>query len=196
MVYLRGGETFALHRDAAKKLAEVWTVTLPKRPDVVIAGARALGINLYQAGKAIHAAYTAVARGGHIMTPVPCQDGFGNAEYRNLMKVAAGAMAGESDHAAAFRKGTFAVLEVVRRDFKIGKQKAVDFFRILDYVGWGHLHIIQDGLSEEDKKILPFEFWGKEGEPALARLKGWVGKFCPGKSVTVMDDPGYVVRIG
>jgi nickel-dependent lactate racemase len=196
MVYLRGGETFALHRDAARKLAEVWTVTLTKRPEVVIAGAQTLGINLYQAGKAIHAAYTTVARGGHIMTVVPCQDGFGNAEYRNLMKIAADAMMGERDHAAAIRKGTLAVLEVVRRDFKIGKQKAVDFFRILQYVGWGHLHMIQDGLGADDKKILPVEFWGKEGEPALGRLKSWVQEHCTGKTLTVMDDPGYVVKFG
>jgi len=195
LVYLRGGETFAVHRDAAKKLGEVWTVTLPRRPEAVISGAQTLGINLYQAGKAIHAAYTAVARGGHIMAPVPCQDGFGNAEYRNLMKVAADAMAGENNHASAIRKGTLAVLDVVRKDFKIGKQKAVDFFRILEYVGWGHLHIIQDGLSADDKKILPFEFWGREGEPADTRLKSWVKKFCKGKTVTVMDDPGYVVRV-
>lgn len=196
LVYLKGGETFAVHRDAAKKLAQVWTGALRERPDAVIAGAQSLGINLYQAGKAIHAAYTAVKRGGHIMTPVPCRDGFGNAEYRSLMKIAMDAMSGEKDHAAAIRKGTLAVLEVVRRDFKIGKQKAVDFFRILDYVGWGHLHIIQDGLSEDDKRILPFEFWGKEGAPAQERLKGWVLEHCAGKTITVMDDPGYVVKIG
>jgi hypothetical protein len=130
------------------------------------------------------------------MTPVPCQDGFGNAEYRNLMKVAVDAMASEKDHEEAIRKGKIAVLNVVRKDFKIGKQKAVDFFRILEYVGWGHLHIIQDGLSEDDKKILPFEFWGREGEPALERLKSWVLKYCAGKTITVMDDPGYVVKVG
>lgn len=195
LVFLKGGETFAVHREAAAKLGEIWTVTLPKRPGVVIAGAQTLGINLYQAGKAIHAAYNAVARGGHIMAAVPCPDSFGNEEYKRLMAIAAGVLAKPGDRAKAMREATAKVVEVVRRDFKIGKQKAVDFFRILEWVGWGHLHMIQDGLSGEDRKILPFEFWGDRSQPPEERLRSWVGKFGAGRTITVIDNPGYVVRV-
>lgn len=194
LVFLKGGETFAVHRGAAAVLKDVWTVTLPKRPEVVIAGAQTLGVNLYQAGKAIHAAYNAVARGGHIMTAVPCPDAFGNEEYKRLMTIAAGVLAKPGDRAKAMREATAKVVEVVRSDFKIGKQKAVDFFRILEWVGWGHLHMIQDGLSEEDRKILPFEFWGDRAQPPGERLRSWVGKFGAGRTITVIDNPGYVVK--
>lgn len=90
LVYLEGGEVFAVHRAAAVKLKDVWTVHVEERPEVVIAGARTSGINLYQAGKAIHAAYNAVKKGGFILTVAPCQDSFGNEAYRELMQMASG----------------------------------------------------------------------------------------------------------
>ena len=98
------------------------------------------------------------------------------------------------DRAKAMREATARVVEVVRSDIKIGKQKAVDFFRILEWVGWGHLHMIQDGLSEEDRNILPFEFWGDKAQPPEERLRRWVRKFGAGRTITVIDNPGYVVK--
>ncbi|MCX6357469.1 MAG: lactate racemase domain-containing protein [Candidatus Aureabacteria bacterium] len=195
LVYLEGGEIFAVHRAAARRLKNVWTVKLARRPEAVIAGAGTLGVNLYQAGKAIHAAYTAVTRGGLILAAVPCTEGLGDEEFRKLMALAAGAMARHTDHARAIEAARCKVIEDVRQDFKIGKQKAVDFLRILEHVGWGHLHIIQDGLTADDRKVLPFVFWGAPGEPALARLKGWVKCHAKGKEITVIDNPGYVVEI-
>jgi len=195
LVYLEGGEIFAAHRAAASKLRDVWTVTLSRRPEVVICGAGTLGINLYQAGKAIHAAYTAVERGGVILTAAPCQDGFGNDEFKKLMKLAADTISREEDHDRAIEQATLKVLETVRKDYKIGKQKAVDFFRILAHVGWGHLHMIQDGLTAEDRKILPLTFWGEADQPAATRLASWVERYGSGKTITIIDNPGYVVNV-
>ena len=193
LVYLEGGEIFSAHRAAASRLKDVWTVKLSRRPEVVICGAGALGINIYQAGKVIHAAYTAVERRGMILTVAPCRDGFGNEEYRKLMTIAADTISLHEDHDRAIEQATLKVLDAVRRDYKIGTQKAVDFFRILEFVGWGHLHIIQDGLTAEDRKILPFTFWGEPERPAEKRLAGWVEKYGSGKTITVIDDPGYLV---
>jgi hypothetical protein len=195
LVYLEGGEIFAAHRAAASKLRDVWTVTLSRRPEVVICGAGTLGINLYQAGKAIHAAYTAVARGGMILAAAPCRDGLGNDEFKKLMKLAADTISREEDHDRAIEQATLKVLETVRKDYKIGTQKAVDFFRIIEHVGWGHLYMIQDGLTVEDLRILPFAFWGEADQPAAARLASWVERFGSGKAITVIDNPGYVVNV-
>ena len=195
LVYLEGGEIFAAHRAAASKLKDVWTMKLSCRPEVVISGAGALGINLYQAGKAIHAAYTAVERGGMILTAAPCQDGFGNEEFKKLMKLSADTISLREDRDRAIEQATLKVLETVRKDFKIGKQKAVDFLRILDHVGWGHLYMIQDGLTAEDRKILPVTFWGESGQPAETRLSTWVERYGSGKTITVIDNPGYVVNV-
>lgn len=195
LVYLEGGEIFAAHRAAAAKLRDVWTVTLSRRPEVVICGAGALGINLYQAGKAIHAAYTAVARGGMILAAAPCRDGLGNDEFKKLMKLAAGTISLHEDCDKAIEQATRAVFETVRRDYKIGTQKAVDFFRIIEHVGWGRLHMIQDGLTADERKILPLTFWGEADQPAATRLASWAERYGSGKTITVLDDPGYVVNV-
>ncbi len=195
LVYLEGGEIFAAHRAAAEKLKDIWTAHIRERPDVVIAGARASGINLYQAGKAVHTAYNAVKGGGIILTAAPCQDGFGNEEYKNLMKLAAAELDKYTDKVKAIREAKFKMLEIVRSNFEIGKQKSVDLFRILQFVGWGHLHMIQDGLSEDDKKLVPFNFYGDSDQSAGERLLSWVGNYASGKTVGVIDDPGYLVKV-
>lgn len=195
LVYLRGGEIFAAHRKAAERLKGVWTAQVKERPGVVIAGAQTSGINLYQAGKALHAAFKAVKSGGHIMLAAPCRDSFGNEEYRKLMLLASEVLERESGRAAGIRAAKLAVLDAVKKNFRIGKQKAVDFFLILEFVGWGHLHMIQEGMSEADKKILPFAFWGDGSEPAQERLARWVERFAAGETISVIDNPGYLVKV-
>jgi lactate racemase len=195
LVYLEGGEIFAVHRAAASKLRDVWTVTLSRRPEVVICGAGTLGINLYQAGKTIHTAYTAVARGGMILAAAPCRDGLGNDEFKKLMKLASDTISLHEDCDKAIEQATLNVLDAVRKDYKIGKQKAVDFFRIIEHVGWGRLHMIQDGLTADERKILPLTFWGEADQPAATRLASWAERYGSGKTITVLDDPGYVVNV-
>jgi hypothetical protein len=58
---------------------------------------------------------------------------------------------------------------------------------MLHYLGWGHLHILQDGLSEEEKNLLPFEYLGKEGDPPLPRIREWV------ESIEAEDKPSYLL---
>ncbi len=195
LVHLSGGEIFAVHRAAAKKLDEVWTAALPERPGAVIAGAGSLGINLYQAGKAIHAAYTAVRPGGLILMAAPCPDRFGNEEFRRLMGLAREEMNRHADEREAARAGKLKVLEIVRGEFKIGKQKAVDIFRILEHVGPGRLHVIEDGLSPEDRSLLPCSFFGGHGTPPEGRLKHWVLRHAAESTIAVIDNPGFLIRI-
>ncbi len=88
-VALEGGGILALHRKLRTILDRVYVATVPARADIVIVSARHLGINVYQAGKAINTAVRAVKPGGTVVCLAPCPDGFGNDEFRNLMGIAA-----------------------------------------------------------------------------------------------------------
>ena len=158
LVYLKGGETFESHLKAAEILKNVWTVNIKERADIVISGAGHWGVNLYQMGKATHCAYHAVKKGGIVLNVAPCNQGWGNEEFKNLMKIGMGELNGYSDKSEGIKKALVSVINAVKKDFKIGKQKPVDLFQILHFVGWGNLHIIQDGIIEEDYEFLPFVF--------------------------------------
>src|SRR5574340_823244 len=89
VVALEGGDILAVHRRLRHALDKVYAASIPRLADIAIVTARHLGINVYQAGKAINAAARAVKPGGTVVCVAPCPDGFGNEEFRNLMKIAA-----------------------------------------------------------------------------------------------------------
>ncbi|MEW6556377.1 MAG: lactate racemase domain-containing protein [Elusimicrobiota bacterium] len=199
LVYLEGGELFEAHRRAAEVLKNVWTVYTEKQADIIIAGASAWGVNLYQMGKATHAAYRAVKKGGTILVVAPCNQSWGNEEFKNLMKIGMDELNKHDDkcrvsEANRIKKALTKVVEVVSADYKIGKQKPVDIFQILNYLGWGNLHIIQDGIPESDYHLLPFLFWGKNTQSPQERLNTWVQKYLQNKTITVLNNPGYLVK--
>lgn len=113
-------------------------------------------------GKVTHAAYRAVKKGGTILAVAPCSQGWGNEEFKNLMKIGMDELNKYDDKQEGIKKALTKVVEVVSSDFKIGKQKPVDIFQTLNYLGWGNLHIIQDGIPESDWYLLPFVFWEKK----------------------------------
>ena len=167
-----------------------------------------LGINVYQAGKAINAAARAVKPGGAVVCLAPCPDGFGNEEFRNLMKIAAPilqeAEAAIAKGASPAREGTAAidralraVQDVVMADFKIGKQKPVDLLVQYRRTGWGNLWLLCDGLTEEERRLLPFRYVGKSGENPERRLRAWVEAREREGAPTylIVDDPTYWIRI-
>ncbi|MDO8734825.1 MAG: lactate racemase domain-containing protein [Elusimicrobiota bacterium] len=194
LVYLKGGETFESHRKSAEILKNVWTVNIKERADIVISGAGHWGVNLYQMGKATHCAYHAVKKGGIVLNVAPCNQGWGNEEFKNLMKVGMGELNGYPDKSEGIKKALVRVINAVKKDFKIGKQKPVDLFQILHYVGWGNLHIIQDGIIEEDHEFLPFVFWGNKSEPVEKRLELWLEKYLGNKTISVVDNPNFLIK--
>jgi len=194
LVHLSGGETFESHLKAAEILKNVWTVNIKERADIVVSGAGHWGVNLYQMGKATHCAYHAVKKGGIVLNVAPCNQGWGNEEFKNLMKIGMGELNGYPDKSEGIKKALVRVINVVKKDFKIGKQKPVDLFQILHFVGWGNLHIIQDGLIEEDYEFLPFVFWGNKSESVEKRLKLWLEKYLGNKTVAVVDNPNFLIK--
>jgi len=206
-VALEGGEILTLHRRLRAYLDKVYVAEIPRLADVAIVTARHLGINAYQAGKAINAAARAVRPGGTVVCVAPCPDGFGNEEFRNLMKIAAPilaeAAAGIAHGADAAKLGgeaidraLRAVQDVVMQDFKIGKQKPVDMLVQYRRTGWGNLWLLCEGLTADERSLLPFRYIDGPGEPGM-RLREWVeGRERVGKpTYLLVDDPTYWLRI-
>lgn len=208
VVALEGGEVFTLHKKLRHVLDKVYIARIPELADVAIVTARHLGINVYQAGKAINAAARAVKPGGTVVCVAPCPDGFGNEEFRNLMKIAAPILqhaeakiakgaSPASEGAAAIDRALRAVQDVVMKDFKIGKQKPVDMLVQYRRTGWGNLWLLCDGLSDEERRLLPFRYVGPRGEDPAARLRNWIEEMeRRGRpKYLVVDDPTYWLRL-
>lgn len=208
LMHIESGDVVRTHRRSKKVLDEVYIAKIPRLADVAIAGSRHYGINLYQAGKAINNAKRGVHEGGKIMVLAPCPDAWGNEEFRRLMGLAAPLLkearatlqsGGGSD---AFRRHVedrmlAAVQEAVVKDFKIGKQKAVDLLVTLKHVGLGNLWMIQDGISPEDQESLPVEFEGTAGEDPRVRLARWIERQEAASRPTyiVVDDPVLMLSV-
>jgi nickel-dependent lactate racemase len=207
-VALEGGEILTLHRRLRAVLDKVYVAEVPLLADIVIVSAAHLGLNVYQAGKAINAAARAVRPGGTVVCVAPCPDGFGNSEFRELMKVAAPILreAGRridagadpaTEGARAIDGALRAVQEAVMKDFRIGKQKPVDLLSQYRRTGWGNLWLLCDGLTAEDRDLLPFRYVEGGGDPAT-RLREWIESHEERSRSTylVVDDPTYWVRVG
>ena len=208
IVALEGGEIVSLHRRLRHALDRVYVAEVPRLADIAIVSARHLGINIYQAGKAINAAARAVRPGGSVVCVAPCADGFGNEEFRSLMKVAAPLLQGAEksiakggdpsrEGASAIDRALRAVQELVTANFKIGKQKPVDLLVQYRHVGWGNLWLLCEGLTDEERALLPFRYVGKRGEDPESRLRAWVeAQERKGKpTYVVVDDPTYLIRV-
>jgi len=207
VVALEGGEILTLHRKLRHVLDKVYVAYIPELADIAIISARHLGINVYQAGKAINAAARAVKPGGTVVCVAPCPDGFGNEEFRNLMKLAAPIFWDAEERIArggdpakigaeAIDRALRTVQDAVMADFKIGKQKPVDLLVQYRRTGWGNLWLLCDGLSDEDRKLLPFRYVGNRGEDPQRRLRAWIEEQERERKPTylIVDDPTYLIR--
>ncbi|UCD92941.1 MAG: DUF2088 domain-containing protein [Methanobacteriota archaeon] len=207
LVQISGGNIFETHKQDRKILDKVYIIPVDRKADVTIVGAMSKGLDVYQAEKAINTAYRATKRGGKILLVAPCQDGIGNKDFRNLMNISSDVFESMEEQVKSSSNPEEVIeknMEIARketqkeamRDFKIGMHKPVDLLRMLDYVGWGHLYIVQDGIPPDEKKLLPFEYVGAEGESPLQRIRNWVedleAKEKP--DYLLIEDPGYLFQ--
>jgi nickel-dependent lactate racemase len=207
IVHMSGGDIFETHEQDRKILDRVYILPIERRADVTVVSAMSKGIDVYQAGKAINAAYRATKNGGRILLLAPCPDGIGNDIFRDLMRISAdifeqmgtdlvGSQNQEETICDGIEMARKEVQEEVMKDFRIGKQKPVDLLRVLEHLGWGHLHIVQDGLSQEEKDLLPFDYVGGDGDPPLKRVRDFIdGLEVEGKpTYLLIEDPGFLLQ--
>jgi nickel-dependent lactate racemase len=207
LVNLSGGDIFETHKRDRQILDKVYILPIERRADITIVSAMSKGIDVYQAGKAINAAWRATKKGGRILLLAPCPDGIGNDAFRDLMRFSAHVfdkmkkdLESSTNPDVTIMEGIEAarkeVQKEVMRDFKIGKQKPVDLLRVLEHLGWGHLHIVQDGLTPEEKELLPFDYVGEDGDAPAQRVRDFIDGFEAEASpeYLIIEDPGFLLQ--
>ncbi len=193
IVYMNAGDLVALHDEAKKHIVEMRTVKLPKSAGIVVSGMQSWGINLYQAGKGIHAAWNAVKQDGTgiIIAVAPMQDGVGNANYEKVMKET-GPM--------PLQEGLEYILDnyCTTETFKIGNQKPVDTMRIVKMIGEGNLKMVTDWDAEQLRSFYRVDPIKNPDESPVDALRRQITEYMsknPDELIYIMDDPGLYVII-
>ncbi|MBD3190430.1 MAG: DUF2088 domain-containing protein [Candidatus Heimdallarchaeota archaeon] len=187
IVELHAGDIITLHQLARETLKPLRVLEVQEEADLVIITTGALGLNLYQAGKAIHAAWNAAKKGGKILLLARAQDGVGNEAYHKTMQAVKDMGLDE------------ALVWVIENKcneetFRIGNQKPVDLLRILKDSQIDMITEMDPTELKETFRINPVKIEGSIQET----LRAYVQKFLeekPGGLIYVMNDAGLAVQI-
>lgn len=189
ITYLNAGNILSLHETAGEKLAIRRNLEVENPADLVLVSVGKLGINLYQAGKGIHAAWNAAKKpGGAILLLAPCQDGAGAPGYIETMEAVRGMDLDQSlewviDHKCS------------AETFRIGNQKPVDSLRILKTLGEGQIKILSEMDPNELRNTYRLDPIPHRGTPQES-LRAYFFRFFeknPDALVYVLSDAGLHV---
>ncbi len=152
IVYIQAGDLIECHKAAAAPLRNLRVVDVEHGADIVFVSVGELGLNLYQAGKGIHAAWNAVRhdKKGWIVLLAPCQDGIGSDGYAEAMHAAKNLSVKD---ALRFAIETYCS----EKTFKIGNQKPPDLFRILLDVEERNIKVVTEYDPDELSTIYRME---------------------------------------
>ncbi len=187
---LNAGNIISLHNLANELLYKRRVIRVDKPADLVIVSVGKLGINLYQAGKGIHAAWNAAKQpGGTILLLAPCENGPGTVGYQETMEAVRGM---NLDQALNWVIDNKCSLET----FRIGNQKPVDSIRILKTLGENRIKILSEMDPDELLQTYRMEALVDKGSPQES-LRYFVDQFLkekPDGLIYVMKNSGlYVV---
>ncbi|MEM2290338.1 MAG: nickel-dependent lactate racemase [Candidatus Korarchaeum sp.] len=152
------GDLFDSFYAIIRRVEENYSVSLPEEPEVVVAVApKQMGIDLYQAQKAIEAAKLVTRKGGVIILVAPCWDGIGPRNFYDLL--------------------TSGPIEEVRRriweGYKLGYHKAAKLIEALE----NYRILAVTGLEDDVLRrigIEPFRSVQEAVNEALSSVKGGV----------------------
>ncbi|MHA1771500.1 MAG: lactate racemase domain-containing protein [Candidatus Thorarchaeota archaeon] len=197
VVYVQAGDIIECHKAASEPLRRLRVIEVDEPGDIVFVSVGELGINLYQAGKGIHAAWNAVRhdKRGWIVLLAPCEDGIGSTGYAEAM------MASKD---MSVKEALKYVIQTYCSEttFKIGNQKPPDLYRILLDVEEGNIKVI----TMEDPKTLR-EVYRMEGlnpsstEDVQRILRELVERYVkenpdiPDPRIYVVPDAGVLVLV-
>jgi nickel-dependent lactate racemase len=194
IVYLQAGDIIECHKAASPPLRELRVVDVDEPGDLVFVSVGELGVNLYQAGKGIHAAWNAIRhdRKGWIVLLAPCEDGIGSAAYAEAMEAAKDM---EVQDALKFVIETYGS----EKTFKIGNQKPPDLFRILLDVAEGNIKLISSLDPDELRSVYRMEGCRPDGPREVQKmLRDLVTRFLkenPKPRVYVLEDSGLLINV-
>lgn len=194
IVYLQAGDILECHRVASEHLQRLRVIEVNEPGDLVFVSVGELGVNLYQAGKGIHAAWNALRhdKKGWIILLARCEDGIGSAVYAEAML---------SVKDLEVRNALRFVIEnyCSEKTFKIGNQKPPDLFRILLDVAEGNIKVV----SSLDPGVL-CDIYRMEGikpkspDEIQQILRDLVNRFMvdhPDPRIYLLNDPGLLVKV-
>jgi len=194
IVYLQAGDIIECHKAAAAPLRKLRVIDVDKPGDIVFVSVGELGVNLYQAGKGIHAAWNAIRhdRKGWIVLLAPCEDGIGSAAYAEAMEAAKDL---EVQDALKFVIETYGS----EKTFKIGNQKPPDLFRILLDVAEGNIKVVSGLDPDELRSVYRMEGCKPDSPREVQKiLRELVTRFLkenPHPRIYVLDDPGLLINV-
>ncbi|KXH72417.1 MAG: hypothetical protein AM326_03505 [Candidatus Thorarchaeota archaeon SMTZ-45] len=197
IVYVQAGDLIECHRAASEPLRKLRVVEVDDPGDIVFVSVGELGLNLYQAGKGIHAAWNAVRHDmkGWIVLLAPCQEGIGSAGYEEAMHAVKGMMVKDALKFVIEKYGS-------EQTFKIGNQKPPDLFRILLDVAEHNIKVVTQLDSKELRDIYRMDAINPERpEDAQQVLREIIERFVrenpdiPNPKVYVLDDPGLLIEV-
>jgi len=171
---INAGDIISLHELAAELLYDRRVIHVDQPADLVIISTGEIGINLYQSGKAIQAAWNAAKKpGGTILLISRCQDGVGSAGYQESMEAIRGM---DLDQAMEWIINHKCSLET----FRIGNQKPVDTLRILKSLGTDKIKILSEMDPGELKDVYRLDPLPDKGSPQET-LRDFLDKFLEDK---------------
>jgi nickel-dependent lactate racemase len=194
IVYLQAGDIIECHKAASAPLRRLRVIDVDKPGDLVFVSVGELGVNLYQAGKGIHAAWNAIRhdRKGWIVLLAPCEDGIGSVAYAEAMEAAKDL---EVQDALKFVIETYGS----EKTFKIGNQKPPDLFRILLDVAEGNIKVVSSLDPDELRSVYRMEGCKPDNPREVQKmLRDLVTRFLkenPHPRVYVLDDPGLLINV-
>lgn len=189
ITYLNAGDILALHEIAQEKLRMRRVVKVDQAGDLVIIPVKEQGINLFQAGKGINAAWYAARKpGGTILLLAPCYDGVGSEGYQETMEAVQDLPVDQAlewviDHKCSVET------------FRIGNQKPVDILRIMKSLGNGGVDILSDMDSKTLRDIYRLNPLPGMEDPQKA-FQTYLSSYMqehPRAVIYVLKDPGLYV---
>ncbi len=197
IVYLQAGDIIDCHKAASAPLRDLRVVDVQEPADIVFVSVGELGINLYQAGKGVHAAWNAVRHDlkGWIILLAPCQEGVGSAAYEEAMTAAKDMMVKDALRFVIEKYGS-------EQTFKIGNQKPPDLFRILLDVAEKNIKVVTELDPEPMGDIYRMEACNPETpEDSQRVLRELVQRYLKenpdnkNPRIYVLDDPGLLINV-
>jgi nickel-dependent lactate racemase len=187
---INAGNIITLHDMAQEILLSRRVIKVDKPGDLVLVSVGELGINLYQAGKGIHAAWNAAKKpGGTVLLLAPCQDGAGTLGYQETMEAIRDM---DLDQALDWVLENKCSLD----SFRIGNQKPVDTIRILKSLGKNRIKILSEMDSNKLHEIYRLDPIPDKGSPQES-LRSFLDSYLsenPAALVYIMKDAGaYIV---
>ncbi|MFW9887027.1 MAG: hypothetical protein ACFFER_02520, partial [Candidatus Thorarchaeota archaeon] len=182
---------------ASEPLRKLRVVETDDPGDIVFVSVGELGLNLYQAGKGIHAAWNAVRHDmkGWIVLLAPCQEGIGSTGYEEAMHAVKGMMVKDALKYVIENYGS-------EQTFKIGNQKPPDLFRILLDVAEHNIKAVTQLNPKELAEVYRMDARNpKSPEDAQRVLREIIRQFVsespdiPNPKIYVLDDPGLLIEV-